>query len=186
MDWIGKILDSGFWQAILLAVLTGFAGRLLAARGKLIWSVSHQHFYAMPRLDGDGSFPVRTQQIWFQNAGRASIEGVEIVLNWRPQHFEIWNPRQFTSSTLPDGRLIISIPNLSGYETFTLSMIDTFKDLPIVLNIRWKDGVGKVIDMTPQRVWPAWALWFWAAIIVVGITTILFGLLQSVLWMMAR
>lgn len=182
MDWLTSILDSSFWQAILLAILTGLAGRFLAARGKLIWSVSHQHFYALPRLDADGSFPVRTQQIWFQNAGRSSIQDIEIILNWRPQHFEIWNPRQYATATLPDGRLLITLPNLSGQEAFTLSMIDTFKDLPAVLNIRCNGGPVTNIAMMPQRVWPNWVLMIVAVIMIAGVTAGLFLLLQAVLW----
>lgn len=186
MEWFSQILDSGFWQAILLAVLTGIGGRLLVARGKLIWSVSHQHYYSLPRLDEDGSFPVRTQQIWFQNVGRASIEDIEIILNWRPQHFEIWNPRQHTLSLLPDGRLVISIPNLSGYEAFTLSIIDTFRDLPVVLNVRWKSGLGKQINMFPQRAWPQWVILIGTAAMLIGITAVLYGVLQGVLWVIAE
>lgn len=178
MEWISGVLDSGFWQAILLAIGTSLVARAFTARGKLLWSVSHQHIYSMPRLDDEGRFPVRTQQIWFRNAGRASIEAIEIILNWQPQHFEIWNPRQFSTTTLPDGRLVISLPNLSGQEGFTLSLIDTFNDLPMVLNVRWKGGMGKNIPMMPQRVWPSWFNWISLIVSILGATTVLYVSLQ--------
>jgi hypothetical protein len=59
--------SSGIGQALTIAAITAAVGRTLTARGKLAWAVSHQHFYRMPRFRDDGFFPVRTQQIWFQN-----------------------------------------------------------------------------------------------------------------------
>ena len=186
MEKVLTVLDSGFWQAIILALVTALITRAFAVRGKLVWSVSHQHVYVMPRLDDHGSFPVQTQQIWFRNSGRQSIEALEIVLNWRPQHFEIWTPRQFEAASLPDGRLVISLPYLSGQEGFTLSMIDTFRDLSIVLNVRWKGGIGTNIPMAPQRIWPMWFNRLAALILLAGLTAILYVILQGVLTFIAH
>ncbi|SIT81902.1 hypothetical protein SAMN05421849_1574 [Pontibaca methylaminivorans] len=185
MEWAIETLNTGLGQALIIAVFTAIAGRLLTARGKLIWSVSHQHQYQMPNLGGDGRFPVLTQQIWFQNSGRASIEDLEIVLNYPPQHFEIWSPRQYTTSNLSDGRLVISIPNLSGHEVFTLSMIDTIRELPYVLNVRWKHGMGKTIQMIPQRVWPPILLWCLAFLMLIGATAVLYAALRGIIWFTA-
>ena len=145
---------SNFGQAILLAIVTGLAGRWFTAKGRLVWAVSHQHWYRMPRLDDDGTFPVITQQIWFQNVGRAAIDAVEIVLNLKPQHYEIWSPRHYETTSLPDGRFVLLIPALAGQEYFTISMIDTIKELPAVINVRSKTGVARQLPMAPQRLWP--------------------------------
>ncbi|MBA8845891.1 hypothetical protein FHW02_003978 [Ochrobactrum sp. RH1CCR137] len=177
-----EIIQSNAGQALIIAALTAIAGWLLRPRGKLVWSVSHQHYYSVPRVGEEGSFPVRTQQIWIQNLGRKAIEDVEIVLNWKPQHYEIWNPRHYSQGTLPDGRHSIRFPNLSSQEFFTLSILDTFNELPIVVAIRWKEGLGKPIRMSPQLLPSKWALWLFWAMVLIGITTVLYLALQAILY----
>ncbi|MFT4002885.1 MAG: hypothetical protein QM684_21840 [Rhizobium sp.] len=122
-----------------------------------------------------------TQQIWFQNTGRSSIQDIEIVLNWKPQHFEIWDPRQWDKAVLPDGRFVIKIPSLYRNEFFTISMIDTINDLPAVLNVRWLGGRGKSVTMGPQRIFPLWFNLTLLAFLFSGVVSILYLLLQGVL-----
>lgn len=169
---------SSFGQAIALAIATAIIGRLVTARSKLVWAVSHQHWYRMPRLDEDGSFPVITQQVWFQNTGRLPDEDIEIVLNWKPQHFEVWQPRDYGSGTLPDGRFALKVPYLAGGEVMTLSMIDTIREMPVIVSVRSKAGLGKMVAMSPQRVWSNWIIYPALLLLIVGITTLLYFALQ--------
>jgi hypothetical protein len=180
-DLISSIVQSQLFHALMVALVTALIGRALTAPGRVVWAVSHQHYYRVPMVAEDGTFPIVTQQVWFQNVGRAPVHGVEIVLNWNPQHFEIWSPRKFSQSVLPDGRLVVSIPSLAGYEIFTLSMIDTFRDLPIVLNVRSEQGLGKQVPMMPQRIWPTWFLAILGAALLIGVTTVAYLALQGVL-----
>jgi hypothetical protein len=169
-----------FLQTIAIAILTALAARYLAPKGKLIWGLSHQHFYQMPRIEG-GNFPVRTQQIWFQNMGRAAIEDIEVVLNYPPQHYEVWDPRSFETLLLADKRLVLKFPSLYPREGFTLSMIDTISDIPQILHVRSKSGVGKAIEMRPQQVWPTWVLYVIWILIFVGVSALLRFLLLLIL-----
>lgn len=173
--------SSGIGQALTIAAITAIVGRTLTARGRLAWAVSHQHHYRMPRFGGDGFFPVRTQQIWFENTGRAPVEGIEIVLNWKPQHYEIWAPRKYGEAEIPDGRFALMVDSLSGGERFTLSMIDTINDLPGIMNIRTTSGAVKNLTMAPQRVWPNRILWPVGALILIGTTTVVYAALQVLL-----
>lgn len=181
METAKELLNNSIVQALLIAAVTAICARFWRSKGKLVWSVSHQHFYAMPRIDEKGLFPVRTQQIWVQNVGGLPVEKIEVVLNWKPQHFEVWDPRHFDSVILPDGRLAVTFPTLSNGEFFTISMIDTIQDLPVVLNVRWLGGTAKQIPMGPQRIWPHWWLLSMTSIWFIGIITILYLLLQVVL-----
>lgn len=181
IDLIKEVFGSGFVQTLLIAAITAFAANFFRSKGKLVWSVSHQHLYRIPSLIDDGEYPVRTQQIWFQNIGRLPIDDIEIILNWRPQHFEIWDPRQYTLSTLPDGRLALHFPTLNSNEFFRLSMIDTINDLPIVLNVRWRGGVGKQIAMAPHQIFSPWIIWGLRFLIIAGATALIFLALQAVL-----
>lgn len=169
---------SSFGQALALAIATAIIGRMITARSKLVWAVSHQHWYRMPRLDDDGSFPVITQQVWFQNSGRLPAEEIEIVLNWKPQHFEVWQPRDYGSGMLPDGRYVLKVPYLAGGEVMTLSMIDTIREMPAIVSVRTKAGLGKMVAMAPQRVWPNWVNYIGLVVLIVGITSLLYFSLQ--------
>ena len=181
LDIVQKVATSDFAQAVLLLVLGVVIQRFVTAKGKLVWGLSHGHHYLIPRLDADGSFPVRTRQIWFQNLGRASLENVEIVLNWKPQHLEIWDPRHYEDGETPDGRYSLRFPFLAGGEFFTLSMIDTFQDLPNVVSVRSTNGLGKDIPMGPQRLFPRWVLFLSATSAIIGAITVAVLLLQAVL-----
>lgn len=174
-------IQSGVGQALTIAAVTAIVARMFTPKGKLIWAVSHQHHYRMPSLGDGTTFPVVTQQIWFQNTGTSSIQDIEIVLNWKPQHFEIWDPRQWDKDSLPDGRFVLKVPSLYSQEFFTLSMIDTINELPIVLNVRWLGGRGKKVSMGPQRLFPMWFNWTALALIFAGIVSILYIALQVII-----
>lgn len=179
-EFVDIVWSSELAQATILLIVTTIVGRLLTSKGRLLWAISYQHHYSMKRFDDSGVFPVRTQQIWFQNWGREPLEDIEIILNFPPQHYEIWSPRAFDSSLLPDGRLVIRIPNIAGKEMFTLSMLDTFNELPVILNVRSKSGLGRRIDMAPQLVLPRWAIFLLWSLIVLGATTALFIFIEAV------
>lgn len=178
IDLFISILKSQIAQALIIAAILGIFARILTPKGKLVWGVSHQHHYRMPKFGESGTFPVVTQQIWFQNLGRLSIDNIEIVLNWRPQHFEIWDPRHYEQAQTPDGRFVIKIPSLNKTEAFTVSMIDTINDLPAVINVRWNGGLGKMVRMGPQRVFPIWFNYLILILLFISIFSIIFFSLQ--------
>lgn len=180
-ELLSQAVQSGIGQALIIAVLTALVTRFFTPRGKVIWAVSHQHHYRVPNLNNGGFFPVVTQQVWFQNVGRSPIQELEIVLNWKPQHFEIWDPRKWDGEHLSDGRWVIRVPSLNAREFFTLSMIDTINDLPAVLNVRCMGGVSTNVQMGPQRLFPMWFNVMAASFMFIGIVASLYWLLQFVL-----
>jgi len=171
------ILGSDIFQAVLIVIATTMVGRLLTARGRLFWSISHQHVYLIRNLDS-GNFPVRTQQISVQNFGRVPLKDVEVVLNYPPQHFEIWAPRQYDTKQMPDNRLAIIIPNIAGNETLSISMLDTISELPVVVNVRSESGLGRQIDMMTVIRFPRWVYSLVYLLIIIGISTVCYFLLE--------
>ncbi|MCK4204259.1 hypothetical protein J3U99_05720 [Brucella pituitosa] len=179
LDLLGNLVANPIAQAIAIFFVTAWLKNRLEPKGKLVWSVSHQHYYRIPRLDAEGSFSVRTQQVWFQNLGKKPIENIEIVFNWKPQHLEVWEPRQYDTSSIPDGRHVLSLPNLSGKEWFNVSIIDTFGDIPEVISVRWKGGIGQNITMAPMQVHSKAVLLTLWVLILLGFTTIIFLMLRA-------
>ena len=187
LELVKTVTTSDIAQALIIYALTFFAGNVFTRRGRLAWAISHQHHFAVPLPGGAAGeiVPIRTQEIWFENIGRTSIDEIEIILNQPPLHFEIWMPREHTRAVLPDNRLSLKIPNLSGRESFILSVLNTAQDLPLILTVRWRDGVARQLPMAPRRVWPRWVHLLSGALALLGITTIIYGLLQLGLWLWA-
>ncbi|WP_312946328.1 hypothetical protein [Agrobacterium sp.] len=181
IDFVVAFASSSVGQALIIAAITAMAARLFTPKGKLIWGVSHQHRYRMPNLEKGDTFPVVTQQIWFQNTGRSAIQSIEIILNWKPQHFEIWDPRNWDGDYTPDKRFVLKIPSLNRGESFTVSMIDTINDLPMVVGVRWHGGTGKNVEMGPQRIFPTWVNVVVAILLFAGTISILYFTLQLIL-----
>ncbi|AZO68936.1 MULTISPECIES: hypothetical protein [unclassified Mesorhizobium] len=179
LEIIKEFFSSNIGQSLSIAGLIAIATQLLTARGRLGWSVTHQHFYQLPNPNGGANIPVRTQEIWVQNTGRAAIDGVEVTLNYQPQHYEIWSPRKFTPDILPNDRLALTFPSLAGKEFFRISIIDTRGvELPNVLSVRWGNGQGKRLPMRPMRVFPRSVLIAFACVSLIGTTTVFYFFLK--------
>jgi hypothetical protein len=156
MEIISIVISSKFAQTILLTLFTALVAQMALARGKLRWSLRHHHWYKLPGAAANNSdINIVTQDLWFHNIGRAAVEDIEIVFNWKPEHYEIWNPREHNNLTLPDGRFIVKIPTLTAKEFFSISLLDT-KELPRVVNVRSKNSGAKEIPMIPMRLFPMW------------------------------
>lgn len=173
------ILSSRFVQAVILTLITILITQIALAKGKLRWSLRHQHYYSVPNMGPNGTdLPIITQELWFNNTGRAAVEDIEIVLNWNPMHFEIWSPRQHDPGIDPNGRLIIKLPSLAPKEFFTVSLLDT-KELPALVNVRSKNSEGKRIDMMPVRQFSTTVNAFIAILMLIGLATLIYWLLSG-------
>ena len=186
----------GIIAAIVTGLLTGvfqWAERRFAPRGRLIWSVPHQHVFVVPprpqspvptppaASPGGGPVPaipqplvVRTRDVWIQNFGRATVREIEIVLNWAPEHFEIWPQRDFTRSENPDHKLIIRVNSLGHREFFVISMFGAGGELPAVINVRSADGVAREVGTHVERNWPRWLLLAMLGLMFFGIFSIVY------------
>ncbi|WP_460231879.1 hypothetical protein [Agrobacterium radiobacter] len=177
-DFIVSLISSQFFQAIVIAILTIWLTQVVAARGKLMWSVRHAHWYRLPSANQDGTeLNIVTQELWFNNAGRAAVEDIEIVLNWTPQHYELWTPREFSQNVLPDGRLIIKVPFLSARDWFSISILDVTR-LPEIVNVRSKNSKTRLIAMEPTRKFPDYVLWMFAVVLIMGLAAIIYFLIS--------
>lgn len=145
-----------FYAVIAAAAISAFSWLVLyiiTPRAKVIWSISHQKFFLMKSAEGD-PFRVFTRQLWLQNLGRKTADGVEIALNYAPLHFEISPPIRYSAHENPDQRYIIRFEHLSGREFVIVDFISSNIELPNVASIRWNGGTATPIAMAPQRLWP--------------------------------
>ncbi len=73
---------------------------------------------------------------------------------------------------------MLTLPYLSAQEHFTLSMLDTIRDLPIVLSARAKSGLGKEVTMAPTRVMPKWITFTLLAFVLFGFGSLVWFAVQ--------
>lgn len=192
--------------SVMLTALLVVVGRFLTPKGKVAWSVSHQSTFfwrpqptpAQPAAPAQPTAPaqpaahvpaqnarvvlVYTRDIWIQNVGRAVVTDVEVVLNYDPQHFEIWPQRNFATTTNPRGNYIIKLDSLNPGEWMVVSLLNVDAEIPIVTNVRWEGGQAKERPMAPQQVLPKWARALVAALLLVGVFSLIyfaFRIIQS-------
>lgn len=150
--------------------------KIFTPRGRVAWGVSHQHAFYLQNLQPPTL--VYTKEIWIQNVGRAPVSDVEVIFAATPDHFDIWPQRNFTTTQNPNGNLVIKVDSLNKREYFTISMLQTAVETPLVTNVRWTGGVGKQRAMAPQQVYPKSVLIAVQLVILFGVFSMLYFLLR--------
>ncbi|ODR94222.1 hypothetical protein AUC69_03480 [Methyloceanibacter superfactus] len=160
-DWFQQFLSSDEMVAaviaVLLAALIEIIQRFFAPRGRVRWAVAHEFAYEVRQTQGQALL-IRTRHIWIQNVGRAPVKNLEVVLNYRPEHYEVWPQRAYSEDTNPEKRLVVNVASLAAREFFTIGMISATQELPAVMNVRSSDGMGRPVLMGPTQIQPRWVL----------------------------
>jgi hypothetical protein len=168
--------------AVILTALIALVGRFLTPRGRIAWGVFHEHLFVAPEKVSGAIRRVYTRYIWVQNIGRATADGVEVVFNYSPQHFEVWPQRQFERQTNAQGNTILRFPELSRGEHFGVSLLSVDEPIPDITNVRWSDGVGRRLPMAPQRAWSPTAQRLFLLSLGIGLVSTLFVVVRLIQW----
>lgn len=160
-------------QALFIAGVIALASAVFGSRGRLIWAVSHGHNYKIEDAESDQHW-VSTRQLWVQNSGRKIVNQIEIVLNFRPQNFNVWPPRDFEQSDIPDGRFALKFDGLAKGEYFTISMLVVNSEIPNVANVRWSNGIATEVPMGPQQIFPTWVTRLAQGLTLLGLFTLIY------------
>ncbi|MDR9777379.1 hypothetical protein RJJ65_33030 [Rhizobium hidalgonense] len=184
MTVLFKILSSPFAQTAIITIVTIVLTQIALAKGRLRWANRHQHSFLLPNAGPNGTqLLINTREIWVTNTGRAAVEDIEIVFNWEPQHFEIWNPREYSQAHLLNGRFSLKVPTLAGKEFFSVALLST-APLPEIVNVRSKNSIAKPFMLLPTRQFPTWFNVIGLALLILGMAIVIYGLvvLASLLW----
>ena len=117
---------------------------------------------------------VYTSEIWVKNLGRAQAKQLEIVLNYKPRHYEIWTPRKCTEELLADDRLALTFETLGPHDEFQISMFDTDIDTPSVIEVRHESGLASEAEMQTTPKPGTFLISFLGTLILVGFGVILY------------
>jgi hypothetical protein len=155
---VHRLVSSDEVLAVIVATIFSTVGwgilRVVQGKSRIVWAVSHQHAFNLTNANPPGI--AYTNEIWVQNVGRVMAEDVEVILAYRPQHFDVWPQRHFVDLANPDQSITIRFDNLNRREYVTISLIQGATQPPMVTNVRWRGGVGQQVPMARQQIFPLW------------------------------
>lgn len=163
-------------QTAILSILSAVIAVLFASRPRVNWSKAHQSSFRLMNEAGDEPLYVCTSEIWIKNSGRAQAKNLEIILNFRPQHYEIWTPRKCKEEILADDRLSLTFETLGPQDEFDISMLHTFGETPSVIEVRHEGGLAKETEMQTTVKPGTFTLLVCVAVFLVGFGLILYQL----------
>jgi len=172
MDTLG-----GYIATIIISLIIGYLGRFLEPKSKLLGWSPHNFLF---NLQKEGVV-LQTNSLTLQNWGRKPAEKIEIIHKERPDFFEIQPSLAFTESTNPNGEHIIHIETLGPKEWVIIQLL-SYKTIPKLQNVRWTDGQCKWIEIAPQRVFPKSLIFALKCLMLIGIGTIVYYLIQVLLF----
>lgn len=128
----------------------------------------------------NGAF--HTHTIIVRNRGREPARNVRLTHEVLP-HFSVWPPCPYTREKYEGGEDIV-FPTLVAGDAVSVSYLYG-KDLTfhrVNRSIRSDEGIGKVIPVVPQQVFPRPVIWLAQVLMWLGASVILYPL---VLWLVA-
>lgn len=123
---------------------------------------------------------VHTHTIFVRNRGRGAAKNVRLSHEVLP-HFSVWPPRPFTREKYEGGEDIV-FPVLVPGDAVSISYLYggdlTFHR--VNRSIRSDEGVGKVVNVVPQQVFPRPVIWLAQALMWIGASVVIYPV---VLWL---
>lgn len=165
----------GYIATIIVSLIVGYLSRFIEPKSKLLCWSPHNFLFNLKKEN----VVMQTNSLTVQNWGRKPAEGIEIIHKTKPDFFEIQPSIGFSESLNPNGEHVIHVPTLGAKEWFIVQLL-SYKTVPQLQNVRWKDGQGKWIHIAPQRVWPRPLAISLNILTLIGIGNILYWLIRAV------
>ncbi|GLK67024.1 hypothetical protein [Hansschlegelia plantiphila] len=166
--------------SVVSSTLLAIVGKLLSARARLRWGRVHYNHFMIKNKDG-GLSAVVTANYTISNTGRAAAKEIEVSFNWEPEHYEVWPHKEYSTSKREDGRFIIKVPRINIAESVNIAIINAGNTAPDLTYIGHNEGSVKEIPIFPQRVWPQKVAYASAALMLVGLMTILYWIFRGII-----
>lgn len=159
-DWLLQTLKAPEIVAVFLTAVVGLIARIVQPSARVVWGTSHGFTFSLPIQDAVTSTTtttlVHTGTVFVQNTGRKTAEDIEVVFNYRPQHFQVWPSLNYNTAENPEHHFTIKITTLGPRESTTIELLSVSINLPDPLRVRSPLGEAKRVPIAPMRVWPGW------------------------------
>jgi hypothetical protein len=164
----------GYVATIVVALIVGYLSQFLQPRSKLLCWLPHNFTFELKK---EGLVLV-ANSLTVQNVGRQAAEDIEIIHKSRPDFFQLSPAVAFEESTTPNDEHVIRLKALGPKEWVFLQLL-SYKTVPVLQNVRSKDGQGQFIAIQPQRVFPRWRIVTLQLLFIVGAGTVAYWLIRS-------
>lgn len=143
----------------------------LAGKPRLIAYSPNSAFFSLePAGHGDLPIAVRAGQIIVQNAGRKSARRVQLLAEAgpKPSGYTVFPNVDHAIKNGPRDEWLMEIPFLGAGETVTVQILNGAN----IGSIRSEDGPARIVPVMHQRVFPKWFNLTAAALMFVGLATV--------------
>ena len=175
-NWLYQMCQSPQIVAVFLTAAIAAVVRWLQPQAKVVWGASHGFVFNITQ-QGNPPGPISqvyTGTAFVQNVGKGTAENIEIVLNYRPQHFQVWPALNYTTALNAENHFIINIANLGPKEFTTIEMLSANIDNPATLRVRTTHGDAKHVNIAPTRIQPKSLLFGFGVLLLMGLFCILY------------
>jgi hypothetical protein len=179
--------------SLLVPIVTATISYVMRLQVRLRYSIPHGFTFLVqePLRDADGKIvqqtqTMHTQSFFFRNEGRAIAHHVELVFNWKPFCLNIWPIRHYETKTDADGRYVLIFETLAPREYLGCELFSINKQLPNLITFRCDEGIGKKVDMYPQRTLPLWLVRILALMLFVGLAATVYLILIILQWLVLK
>lgn len=141
-----------------------------------VYSPNSAGFQLPPPESGGNAFHIRAGQVIIQNSGRKSATKVQVTAEQglEPWGYTIVPNIDHEIKCGPKGQWLIEIPFIGPRETVNIQILNG----PNIESVRSLEGPATAVDVIHQRVFPSWFNALATLMILVGISTVIYGLFQ--------
>lgn len=179
--------------AFAVPIFTFMLNKYFKSNAKLEYGVWHSFSYLINEPirndDGDVISPTQTVHMHsyvFKNEGRESASAVEVIFNFRPMYINIWPSRHYELKVDDERRHIMVFDYLAPQESFRCEVMSINRDLPELLSVRCKEGLGKLIGISPQKIFKASTINFLRLQIFLGMVSTVYLILVLLQWLVVK
>jgi hypothetical protein len=169
---------AGYIATGAVALIVGLLLRSLEPKAKVVYWSPHNFFFELKREN----VVLQTNSLTIQNIGRKPAENIEIIHKTKPDFFQISPSMPFSEENNASGEHILRIASLGSREAFTLQLL-SYKTVPVLLYVRFKEGPAIPIQIQPQRIFPKWLQYLSSLLIIVGAGFVLYWLIRAVIFL---
>jgi hypothetical protein len=177
--WLITAAQSATFITFVISLIITSIGKLIQVtatpKAKIVWAVITSRVFKTSAVGTPDIF-TNVGEMWIKNSGRSYAEGLEVIFNTKPQHYEVFPVRAYTDSSNVDGAYILKFNDLNADEQFSIIMLNINQSLPHSINVRWKGGLAKNIFMLPQEVLSRNKKMMYQFLIVAGVFCVVYAL----------
>jgi hypothetical protein len=176
-----RVTESDEVLAVLITALLTAIGwiwlRYWQGSARLLWGRTNQSH--MNVQQEQGILQVQVHSFWFQNMGRKTATDLEISMNWKPLHYEVYPHVPFEVLVRPDLRYILRFNHLRPRESLLLTLLNTGPAMPEITSVRLANGTVQLVNYAPHRLFPRWVQWLSALLALFGLVCLALILVRA-------